>query len=91
MNMSRAVKMSLPLAIESSRQSDLSANAPPSINTRNMPKYLARDVIVVAGAQSLRSQIWVQVPRDDADESVATCVTRFCCNTRSATEKRFAQ
>ena len=89
--MSRAVKLSLPLANESSRQRDSSANAPPSIDTRNTPKYLARDTIVVAGTQSLRSQICVQVPSNDADEAVATCVTRFCCNARSATEKRFAR
>ena len=42
MNMvSRAGKLTLPLANESSRQSDLSANAPPGTDTRNTPKYLA--------------------------------------------------
>ncbi len=84
MNMvSRASKLSLPLANESSRLSDLSANAPPGLNTRKGPNYLARDTIVVAGTQSPRSQICVQVPSDDADEAVATCMTRFCCNARS--------
>jgi hypothetical protein len=41
MNMvSRASKLSLPLANESSRLSDLSANAPPALNTRKAPNYL---------------------------------------------------
>ena len=75
--MSRAVKLSVPLVNEYSRRSDSSANAPPSIDTRNTPKYLARDTIVVAGTQSLRSQICVQVPADEADEAVSACLTQL--------------
>ncbi len=42
MNMvSRAGKLSLPLANESSRQSDLSANAAPALIQGMTPKYLA--------------------------------------------------
>jgi hypothetical protein len=92
MNMvSRASNLSLPLANESSRLSDLSASAAPALNTRKTPNIWSRDTIVVAGMQAPRSQICVQVPSYDADEAVATCMTRFCCNARSATEKRFAR
>ena len=92
MNMvSRAGKLSLPLANESSRQSDLSANAAPALIQGIRLTIWSRDTIVVAGTQSPRSQICVQVPSDDADEAVATCMTRFCSNARSATEKRFAR
>jgi hypothetical protein len=73
MNMvSRAGKLSLPLANESSRQSDLSANAAPALIQGMRLSIWPRDTIVVAGTQSLCSQICVQVPSDDADEAVAT-------------------
>ena len=88
---SRAGKLTLQLADEFSRQSDLSANAPPALIQGRRITIWSRDTIVVAGTQSPRSQICVQVPSDDADEAVATCMTRFCCNARSGAEKRFVQ
>jgi hypothetical protein len=50
MNMvSRAVKLSLPLANEPSRQSDLSANALPALIQGMRLRLWPRDTIVVAG------------------------------------------
>ncbi len=79
MNMvSRAGKLRLPLANESSGQSDLSANATPALTQEIRLSIWPPEIRLWWRASNhLRSQICVEVLVDDGDKTVAICMTRF--------------